>query len=205
MKIFNLTEHSTTYTSNAYLVLGDWNTLEDKNTLIDVGRDPEIIHTINNAATGVGKKKIDQIIITHNHYDHAGMLAEIKSLFKPQIYAFSGSVQEADHLVADGDRLRIGDNWCEILHTPGHSTDSICIYCEQNKVLFVGDTPVIINSVHSTYAADFIHALEKLLTKEITTIYFGHGQCLRENCNARISKSLENIKVNLEEYIYQPY
>ena len=38
MKIDNLTVKSTVYTSNAYLVRGDWNKLSDINTLVDVGK-----------------------------------------------------------------------------------------------------------------------------------------------------------------------
>ena len=42
MKVFNLTENSEVYTSNVYLVTGDFNALSDVNTLIDVGRDEKI-------------------------------------------------------------------------------------------------------------------------------------------------------------------
>ncbi|KPQ41224.1 MAG: hypothetical protein MPEBLZ_04229, partial [Candidatus Methanoperedens nitroreducens] len=61
MKIQNLSGGSTIYTSNVYLITGTWNAFNDVNTLIDVGRDPAIIEIINNASTGVGKKRIDQV------------------------------------------------------------------------------------------------------------------------------------------------
>ena len=50
MKIINLTEKSTVYTANVYFILGNWNALPDVNTLIDVGRDPQIIEKINNGS-----------------------------------------------------------------------------------------------------------------------------------------------------------
>ena len=72
MKIMNLTKNSKMYTSNVFLVLGAWKTVDDVNTLIDVGRDKSIIRKIENINTGLGKKKIDQVILTHSHSDHAG-------------------------------------------------------------------------------------------------------------------------------------
>lgn len=59
MRILNLTEKSNNYTSNVYMVLGTWNTLEDLTTLIDVGNDSSVISRIENFNTGLGKKKLD--------------------------------------------------------------------------------------------------------------------------------------------------
>jgi len=42
MKVVLLNKNNTVYTSNAYLVLGNWNRLEDINTLIDVGADGQL-------------------------------------------------------------------------------------------------------------------------------------------------------------------
>jgi len=47
MKITNLTADSKLYTSNVFLVLGEWNTIDDITTLIDVGYDLSIINKIS--------------------------------------------------------------------------------------------------------------------------------------------------------------
>ncbi|MCL7413271.1 MAG: hypothetical protein M8353_06600 [ANME-2 cluster archaeon] len=57
MIITNLNDTSNTYTSNVYLVRSIKNSIHDLNTLIDVGRDPNIIKKIYNESTGVGKKR----------------------------------------------------------------------------------------------------------------------------------------------------
>ena len=80
-----------------------------------------------------------------------------------------------------------------VIHTPGHTDDSICLYEEQDGVLFVGDAPLLINSVDGTYQAGFIRALERLCSKRIRRIYFGHGKPLLEGCDARLSASLKNV------------
>ena len=194
MKILNLTEGSQVYTSNVFLVLGTWNALPDVNTLVDVGRDPAIIDKIKQASTGLGKKRVEQVILTHSHYDHAGLLPMIRATFKPRIYAFSQYMEGVDLVVKDEDMLQLGDRMFNVIHTPGHSTDSICLYCEEDKVLFAGDTPLIIRRPGDTYQHEFLIALEKLSRRDIETIYFGHGQPMTVNCNSLIRNSLENVR-----------
>ena len=60
MRILNLTSNSNVYTCNSYLVTGDFNSMEDVNTLIDSGRDTNIIDTILEASTGVGAKRLNR-------------------------------------------------------------------------------------------------------------------------------------------------
>src|SRR5512145_1359517 len=85
MKIINLTENSRVYTSNVFLVMSTWNSIDDTNTLIDVGSDDSIIGKIESINTGLGKKKIDQVILTHSHSDHAALLQVIKDVFNPYV------------------------------------------------------------------------------------------------------------------------
>ena len=200
MKILNLTEDSGIYTSNAYLVTGSWNTLEDVNTLIDVGRDPAIIEKINNASTGVGKHKVDQVLLTHGHYDHAGMVEEIKREFNARIFAYSPSIPEVDKVLKDGEMIKAGDDFFEVIYTPGHSNDSICLYNAKEKLLFAGDSPLIINTVDCNYEEGFIRVLERLVAMKIDVIYFGHGKPYMGNCNKMLRRSLENVEAKKNNF-----
>ncbi len=194
MKIINLYQLNKIYTSNVYLLTGDWNTLEDLNTLIDVGRNPSIIERIDKASTGVGKQRIEQVVLTHNHYDHANLLSIIKKKYNPKVYAFSSNIDYIDEILAGGETLKIADRQFEVIHTPAHSSDSICLYCETEGILFAGDTPLVIRTKDSSYENSFIQVLEYISTKKIEIIYFGHGKPLTENCIKTILKSLDNIK-----------
>ena len=194
MKILNLTSDSTIYTSNVYLVTGTWNAIEDVNTLIDVGRDSSVIEKINNASTGVGKQRVEQVVLTHSHYDHASLLPLIREAFNPVVYAFSPFLESVDNLLKDGEMVKAGDRIFEVIYTPGHSNDSICLYCEEDHVLFAGDTAVLITSTNGSYDEDFVCALERLCRRDIRSIYFGHGDPLFDNCNARIRASLRMVK-----------
>jgi glyoxylase-like metal-dependent hydrolase (beta-lactamase superfamily II) len=197
VKIYNLTEHSKVYTSNVYLVTGTWNTLDDVNTLVDVGRDLSILEMIFEISTGVGKKQVEKVVLTHNHYDHTSMLGNVKTVFNPRVYAWSKSLEGVDRILKDGETIRMGDRYFEVIHTPGHSSDSICLFCAEDGVLFVGDTPVIIRSTDSTYETDFIKAIERLCRREIKTIYFGHGEPMTEGCSIALRRSLDNIRAGM--------
>jgi glyoxylase-like metal-dependent hydrolase (beta-lactamase superfamily II) len=194
MRIINLTSpHGMTYSSNVYLILGDWNTTGDVNTLIDVGNDAATIERISEISTGVGKRAIEQVILTHGHFDHATLLPQVRAEFKPTVYAHP-SYTDADVALHDGEELRCGDRTFQVLFTPGHSEDSICLYCEQEAALFVGDTPVVIRSKDATYDKSFQDALRRLCDKRVQAIYFGHGEPILNGARELLWESLSNVR-----------
>lgn len=193
MKILNLTSKSSVYTCNAYLVTGDFNSIGDVNTLIDTGRDPQIMEKILNASTGVGKKRIEQVIFTHSHYDHAGLIKEMKESFNPKFYAFSNSLEGIDVVLKGGEHIKIGDRFFDIIYTPGHSNDSICLYNREENVLFSGDTNFSIYSTDGTYEKNFVDILKKIVNMNVKKIYPGHGNAIIKDCNEIIKMSLKNV------------
>ena len=196
MRVFNFNEQSTTYTSRVYCILGNWNALQDVNTLVDVGRDPDIVMRLESLNTGLGKKQIDQVIITHSHYDHTGILSRIMERFSPRVLAFSSSVYEVDQCLRDGEFIHCGDELCEVIHIPGHSHDSICLYAPESKVLFSGDTPFTFLRVNSAYREGFLTALEKLSSRDVQRIYPGHGYPIENKCNLLIQKTLDVVALS---------
>ena len=193
MKVINLTRNSAIYTSNVYLLLGDRKGIYDVNALIDVGRDPSIIEKIQNLDTGVGKKRVEKVVLTHGHFDHVSLLPTIKDEFDPDVYAFH-SFDGVSHTLNDGQTLKLADRLFEAIHTPGHTGDSICLYCEQEAVLFSGDTSLIITTTNHSYHEDFINALEKIARRNITAIYPGHGKPISDGVKKLLYASLDNVR-----------
>jgi len=193
MKIINLTGDSNIYTSNVYFLLGDWKAFDDVNALIDVGRDPSIIEKIKELDTGVGKKRVEKVVLTHGHYDHVNRLPAIKDQFDPKVYSlhpFDG----VDLPLRDGQILKLADRCFEVIHTPGHTGDSICLYCEQETAIFSGDTSLIITTRDGSYQEAFISALERIARRNITMIYPGHGEPITNDVKRLIYMSLDNIR-----------
>ena len=102
---------------------------------------------------------VEQILLTHSHFDHVGGLAEIKDLSNAPISIHPDAVPmlenavlaanmwqmsipeppPADKLLSDGDIVELGDLQLEVLFTPGHAPGHVCFYLKGEGVLFDGD------------------------------------------------------------------
>jgi glyoxylase-like metal-dependent hydrolase (beta-lactamase superfamily II) len=198
MRIVTLENSGQVYTSQVYLVLGTANRLEDLNTLVDVGQDPAILASVGRASTGIGKWPVEQVVLTHNHSDHSALLPRVREAFHPKVLAFSPNTDGVDGLLHDGDTVQMGDEYFDVIHTPGHSSDSVCFYNRAAGVLFAGDTPLQIASAAGTYEPEFLAALEKVCARDVRAIYFGHGAPLLDGCNTRLRRSLEIVRQSVQ-------
>lgn len=192
--MFSLGRSAQIYSSNVYFLLGDWSKIDDVNTLVDAGADPAVMEFIKAAPTGVGKRKVDLVILTHRHYDHTIMLPAIAQAYRPTVAAWGPVGDGVDRSLGDGERLRVADDILEVIHAPAHTDDSICLYSESARALFVGDTPVIVNADDQVYGEPFLAALERMAARPIDTIYFGHGDPLSEQCNDRLLRTLGHLR-----------
>ncbi len=193
MRVFTLKKPPTEYSSNVYYILGDWNTIPDKNTLIDVGPNDYILAELTTFNSGVGKKKLENIILTHEHFDHAAALKYLIPLYNPKVYGFSQNLPNVEPFV-DNMKVQIGDRTAVLIHTPGHSNDSIGIYVEEEGVLFSGDTMLSINSYGDTYTLDFLHTIQKIFDLDLKIIYPGHGDPIKDNIKEMLTTTLKIVE-----------
>ena len=177
MKVVQLARNLDIYTCNSYLLLGDWNRLEDVNTLIDPGTDASVIRQIERLSTGCGKKGVEQVILTHEHFDHAGGAAEVKKIYNCPVLAFKPG-KGVDEVLRNGQKLLAADRTLEVIHAPFHSNDSICLYCAEEGVLFSGDTPLKIMRAGGSYSQSFSNLLARFSRLRIEVVYSGHDEPL---------------------------
>ena len=78
------------------------------------------------------------VINTHHHRDHTAGNKDIKAAFNAKIVAHRLSKIVKDITVVDGTVIKVGKIPINIIHTPGHSPDSICLLV--NGLLLTGDT-----------------------------------------------------------------
>jgi hydroxyacylglutathione hydrolase len=83
--------------------------------------------------------KLVYIIDTHGHSDHTAGNQELRSIFGAKIAAHKQSRVNADIKVDEGEIISIGSIPMEIIYTPGHTPDSICLLVDNQKLL-TGDT-----------------------------------------------------------------
>jgi glyoxylase-like metal-dependent hydrolase (beta-lactamase superfamily II) len=195
MKIMTLQKHDKIYSCRSYLILGDWNRIEDINTVIDPGTDDFIIDEIESISTGFGKIPVNQIILTHNHFDHGASVMHFKEKYNAKVFAYIDG-PGVDELLTDGQFIKAGDDILEVLHTPGHSSDSICLYAPSEKALFSGDTQIRVMMPGDRYEADYIQGIMKIACRDIQKIYSGHDDPLKSGCQELILQTLHNIQSN---------
>jgi glyoxylase-like metal-dependent hydrolase (beta-lactamase superfamily II) len=198
MKVDLIQGKNAVYTCNVYLVRGEWNRIEDVNTLIDVGNDPSILDVLEAMSTGVGKRKVEQVVLTHSHSDHTAILPLVLEKFHPVVYAFSPYLDGVERLVKGGERLKLGDRYFEVIHMPGHSEDSISLYNKEEAVMLSGDASMIIRSLGGTYDPAFAGIMEDLCRRHIQTIYSGHGQPMTGDIRPILTESLRNIRKSMQ-------
>jgi len=178
--------------ANCYLVYGE---NSKKACLIDA---PEYDGEIMDAILSKGLS-LEYIILTHGHFDHilgaeafkekTGAKIAVHELEteylgdpeKSMTYFFGGGTVAADVEFKDGDILSFGGVSLEVLHTPGHTKGSCFLICDNEKIMFSGDTLFKDNiGRFDFYGGDYgvlMESLQKLKSMEGGyTIYPGHGE-----------------------------
>jgi len=141
------------------------------------------------------------IVLTHGHFDHVAGVAWTKNEFscpilmhKDDLFLVKDAVQHAslfgikmdppplpDRYLKEGDHITLGTTDISILHVPGHSPGSICLYMASDKLLLCGDV-LFQGSIGRTdlFGGDYdllIRGIkEKLMTlPRDTEVWPGHG------------------------------
>jgi len=81
---------------------------------------------------------IETLFNTHGHRDHVAGNGVILAETGARLAAHPLDVEKADIPVFDNQTLSLGDGTLTVLHTPGHSPGSICLYT--GDALLTGDT-----------------------------------------------------------------
>ncbi len=100
-----------------------------------------------------------------------------------QIQRFRQQAAEAgpDKLMSDGDTFAVGSLTLQVIHTPGHTLGSVCIYIPQERPLFTGDTALGLGTVAISPPPFgdmtlYLQSLERLKTLGAVVMLPGHGQ-----------------------------
>lgn len=123
------------------------------------------------------------ILMTHNHMDHVGALAELKKRLKVPVAVHPGDAGRlptpADRLLSDGESICFGNARLAVIHTPGHTPGSICFLTD--KYLISGDT-LFPGGPGKTMSPEAFQQIMTSITSKLlhlpleTRIYPGHGE-----------------------------
>ncbi|MBC7092296.1 MAG: MBL fold metallo-hydrolase [Nitrososphaeria archaeon] len=82
--------------------------------------------------------KLKYVICTHSHFDHVAEVDFFKTRFNSKVLAHKLSNLEKDIELDDGSVIYLGSIKIKVIHTPGHTEDSICLLVDSK--LLTGDT-----------------------------------------------------------------
>jgi len=123
--------------------------------------------------------KIKYIVNTHHHFDHTLGNEEMVKSTNASIIQHEFSELKHDISVKDGDSIDFGNSKLKVLHTPGHSKDSMCLIGDGK--LFSGDTLFVGNcgriDLPGGSAQDLYHSLFDVLHSldDNLVMYPGHN------------------------------
>ncbi|MBS1847060.1 MAG: MBL fold metallo-hydrolase [Actinobacteria bacterium] len=109
-------------------------------TVIDPGPDDPAHVAAIVAAGAVGGGRITRIICTHTHVDHWPAAVAVAEATGAEVSAFgSRDGLEVTGTLSDGDVITTDEYELEILHTPGHASNHLCVLLRGEQMLFSGD------------------------------------------------------------------
>lgn len=150
--------------------------------------------------------RIDTVVLTHTHPDHVGNLEKVVERFSPEVYAYEpGNIPVGARELEEGDTIDICGTMFEVIHTPGHKNDSICIHSREEKVLFTGDLVFPAGEFGRTDLEEgdrdrLINSIEKVAGLEVDSFYPGHGDAVTEEAGRSIRESLEEARKREPKY-----
>jgi len=192
------------------------------------GSAERVLQAVESA--GRKSQDVRQIIITHHHRDHTGSLAELVErtgaqvmvhaldaavvrgerpppgpssggLLKPLLtrMAAGATAARVDRELADGDEIDALDG-VRVVHTPGHTPGSICLYCPKRRLLFTGDAAANtfrLGPPTGWFTEDMAQAKEsirKLAALDFEAVFFGHGRPIDKDAALRFRRFAEKLR-----------
>lgn len=132
-----------------------WDEASKVGAVVDPGGD---LDEIKGAIAELGLK-IEKILLTHGHIDHAGGAAELKQALGVEIegphvadrflldnlakqgaaYGIPAQPVTPDRWLEEGDTVTVAGHEFEVLHCPGHSPGSVVLVNRAHKFMMMGD------------------------------------------------------------------
>ncbi|WP_423058581.1 MBL fold metallo-hydrolase [Brevibacterium linens] len=96
--------------------------------------------------------------------------------YDPQSYCVPEA--PATGFLKEGDLLDLGDREFRVIHLPGHTPGSLCLFDEVTGALFSGDVvydDTLLDELHESSIEDYVRSMHRLRELPVCTVFPGHG------------------------------
>jgi glyoxylase-like metal-dependent hydrolase (beta-lactamase superfamily II) len=174
--------------NNTYLLVAAGGT-PIRAALVDAGMGEPQHLTELEAALHERHARLDTVLVTHGHRDHAAGAPAIAAAHRSAAFTKYPWPEEDIQFrvpwqtLRDGDVVVAGGELLTVLHTPGHSPDHLAFWHEASRTIFTGDLVVLGSSVmiHWSRGGDlgqYLASLERMLALEPSRLFPAHGPAI---------------------------
>jgi hydroxyacylglutathione hydrolase len=151
--------------------------------VVDTGLETTPVEYILPLVSELGHRpeEINCIVNTHGHGDHiwGNKALREKTSAKIAVHELDAEgVGTVDVKLKDNDTIELGDREFRVVHTPGHTPGSICLYDEKDETLITGDSVqgrgVEEGNLVVRNKQEYINSMKKLLKLKIKTMIVDH-------------------------------
>jgi len=151
--------------------------------LVDPGPDDERHRTTLLSAAAARGLQIALVLLTHGHPDHADGAERLTAATGAPVRAFDPAYRIGADGLADGDVVTLDGLDLEVVATPGHTSDSVCLLIRADRALLTGDTLLgrgwTVVAHPDGRLADYLSSLHRLRSlcadRPVQTLLPGHG------------------------------
>lgn len=146
-----------------------------------------------------GWRQPARVLLTHRHRDHLGGVLQLRARFPglpvAKMIHRDAALPESITDLRDGDVVKGDGVTLVAVHTPGHASDHLCFYLEEERALFTGD--VVLGGSTTVIPADdgdlaaYMSSLRRLQGLDVRRIYPAHGPVI-EDGPARIREYIDH-------------
>lgn len=147
----------------------------DRCVVIDPGEGGDEAH-VRRLAEVAGP--VELVLVTHHHPDHYGAVEEFAGLVGAPVRAFDGALCRGAEPLTDGETVNAAGLDIEVLHTPGHTDDSLsfAVHGSGTPVVLTGDTILGRGTTVIHRLGDYLGSLRRLAETSGAAVGLpGHG------------------------------